>query len=158
MCLAAGQKAPGFSLQNTNGDRVQLSDYKGKNLVLLFFPLAFSGTCTLELCNIRDNMKLYEALSANVVAISVDSFFTLNEFKKSQNLNFTLLSDFNREASKDYGVLYEDYYGMKGVAKRSAFIIDEHDIIQYAEVLEDSSKLPDFDTLQKKLNHIKTNT
>ena len=96
-------------------------------------------------------MKLYEALDAEVIGISVDSFFTLREFKKSQNLNFTLLSDFNKEVMKKYDAHYDDYFGMRGVAKRSAYIIDKEGIIRYAEVLEDSGKLPDFEAIQKTL-------
>ncbi|MDZ7680333.1 MAG: redoxin domain-containing protein [Fodinibius sp.] len=94
--------APDFTLQNTEGQEITLSDFRAKkNVVLLFFPLAFTGTCTKELCTTRDNMKLYNSLDAEVIAISVDSFFTLKEFKKGHNLNFTLLSDFNRTVVAD---------------------------------------------------------
>ncbi|MGD8428011.1 MAG: peroxiredoxin [Balneolaceae bacterium] len=145
-------KAPDFTLQNTKGNKISLSDYRNdKNVVLLFFPLAFTGTCTEELCTTRDNMKLYNSMNAEVLGISVDSFFVLKEFKKAQNLNFTLLSDFNKEVSKKYDVLYSDYYGMKGVSKRSAFIIDRVGIIRYKEVLDDSGELPDFKSLQQVL-------
>jgi len=147
--------APDFTLQNTNGDEISLSSFKGdKNVVLLFFPLAFTGTCTEELCTTRDNMKLYDSLDAEVIAISVDSFFTLNEFKKNQNLNFTLLSDFNREVAEKYNVLYDDFFGMEGVAKRSAFVIDKEGAIQYQEILEDAGELPDFKKIQETLNNI----
>ena len=147
--------APDFTLQNTDGEEVSLSDFNGeKNVVLLFFPLAFTGTCTEELCTTRDNMKLYNSLNAEVIAISVDSFFTLNEFKKGQNLNFTLLSDFNREAANKYDVLYDDFFGMKGVAKRAAFVIDKEGIIQHQEVLEDAGNLPDFKKIQATLTNI----
>ena len=147
--------APDFTLQNTNGDEISLSSFKGdKNVVLLFFPLAFTGTCTEELCTTRDNMKLYDSLDAEVIAISVDSFFTLNEFKKNQNLNFTLLSDFNREVAEKYNVLYDDFFGMEGVAKRSAFVIDKQGAIQYQEILEDAGELPDFKKIQETLNNI----
>ena len=147
--------APDFTLQNTNGDEISLSTFKGdKNVVLLFFPLAFTGTCTEELCTTRDNMKLYNSLDAEVIAISVDSFFTLSEFKKKQNLNFTLLSDFNREVSQTYDVLYDDFFGMQGVAKRSAFIIDKEGAIQYQEILEDAGKLPNFKKIQETLHNI----
>ena len=147
--------APDFTLQNTNGDEISLSSFKGdKNVVLLFFPLAFTGTCTKELCTTRDNMKLYDSLDAEVIAISVDSFFTLNEFKKNQNLNFMLLSDFNREVAEKYNVLYDDFFGMEGVAKRSAFVIDKEGAIQYQEILEDAGELPDFKKIQETLNNI----
>ncbi|MDZ7693751.1 MAG: redoxin domain-containing protein [Balneolaceae bacterium] len=99
--LEPGTEAPDFTLQDSEGENVSMSDQTAiKNVVLLFFPLAFSGTCTKELCTIRDNMKLYESLNAQILGISVDSFFTLKKFKKSENLNFPLLSDFNKEVSK----------------------------------------------------------
>ena len=155
MALQTGTQAPDFTLLNTEGNKVSLSNYKEhKNVVLLFFPLAFSSVCTKELCTTRDNMKLYEAFDAEVLAISVDSFFTLKEFKKSENLNFTLLSDFNKEVSPKYEALYDDYYGMNGVAKRSAYVIDKQGTICYAEVLEDSGQLPDFDAIQKTLQKL----
>lgn len=154
MKISKGDKAPNFRLQNTKGKKVELYDLieSCNKVLLLFFPLAFSSTCTKELCITRDNMKLYNSLDTHVVGISVDSFFALKEYKKSQNLNFTLLSDFNRTASEDYGVLYEDYYGMAGVSKRSAFVIGADKIVEYVEVLEDAGKLPDFDAICEILN------
>ena len=89
------------------------------------------------------------------MGISVDSFFTLKEFKKSQNLNFTLLSDFNKEVSSRYDALYDDYFGMKGVAKRASFVINKEGIIKYREILEDSAELPDFKALQQLLRSLK---
>ncbi|GAB5408857.1 MAG: peroxiredoxin [Balneolaceae bacterium] len=152
MTIQIQEKAPDFRLQNTEKEFVQLSDYKGKkNVLLLFYPLAFSGVCTTELCSTRDNLKIYESFDAEVLAISIDSFFVQKAFKDSQNLNFQLLSDFNKEASSLYGVLYEDFFGMKGVSKRSAFIIDKEGIVRYAEVLEDSSRVPNFDKIQSTL-------
>lgn len=147
-----GKIAPDFTLQNTEGKKVSLADFRDKkNVVLLFFPLAFTSTCTDELCTIRDNMKMYNSLSAKVIGISVDSFFTLKEFKKSENLNFTLLSDFNKETSKKYNALYNDYYGMHGVSKRAAFVIDKEGKITHQETLEDSGQLPDFKAIQQAL-------
>ncbi len=146
--LKKGDKAPDFTLQDTRGDKVSLSDIIGdKQVLILFFPLAYTGTCTKELCSVRDNMKLYESLDAQILAISVDSFHVLREYKKSQNLNFTLLSDFNREVSRKYGTLYNDFYGMKGVSKRSAFVVGRDGSLLYAEVLEDADKLPDFEAI-----------
>lgn len=148
-------KAPDFELQDTSGDNVRLSDFQGKkNVVLLFFPLAFSSVCTEELCTTRDNLKLYNSMDAKVMGVSVDSFFTLKEFKKSQNLNFTLLSDFNKEVSSRYNALYDDYFGMKGVAKRASFVIDKEGVIKYREILDDSSELPDFKALQQLLSSL----
>jgi peroxiredoxin len=145
-------RAPDFTLQNTKGEEVTLSDFQeDTNVVLLFFPVAFSGTCTKELCTTRDNMKLYDSLDAKVIGISVDSFFCLREFKKSENLNFMLLSDFNKEVSARYNVLYEDFYGMKGVSKRASFVIDKQGTIQFQEILDDAGELPDFKAIQQKL-------
>lgn len=144
--------APNFTLQDTNGEEVSLSDFRDqKNVVLIFFPLAFSGVCTKELCTTRDNLKIYSSLDAEVIGISVDSFFTLKAFKESNNLNFSLLSDFNKEVSEQYDTLYQDYFGMKGVSKRSVFVIDKKGRVVHQEVLEDSGKLPDFGKVQDAL-------
>lgn len=152
MSVSINDVAPDFKLQNTNKDFVQLSDFKGeRNVLILFYPLAFSGTCTTELCSTRDNLKIYESFNAEVIGISIDSFFTQKAFKDSQNLNFTLLSDFNKTASESYGILYEDFFGMKGVSKRSAFVVDKEGVIKYAEVLEDASQVPNFNAIQEVL-------
>ena len=150
--MKKGDKAIDFTLKNSEGNDVTLSNVtKEGKVLLLFFPLAYTGVCTDEMCTMRDNMKLYNSLNASVFAISVDSFFTLKEFKKANNLNFTLLSDFNKEISKAYDVLYQDFFGMKGVSKRSAFIINDQMDIEYAEVLEDAGNLPDFKSIQSVL-------
>lgn len=156
MALNIGNKAPGFSLQNTEGQHIRLADFENKrNVVLLFFPLAFTSTCTEELCTTRDNLKIYESLNAEVLGISsADSFFVLKEFKKAQNINFQLLSDFNRDVAKLYGTLYEDFFGMKGVSKRSSFIIDKKGRIVYSEIFDNASDLPDFESIIKNLNDI----
>ncbi|MEX0723987.1 MAG: redoxin domain-containing protein [Gracilimonas sp.] len=146
------ENAIDFSLPDTNNKQVKLSEFYGEsNVVLIFFPLAFSGVCTKELCSTRDNMKMYDSLNAKVLAISVDSFFTLKAFKETNNLNFFLLSDFNKEVSKKYDTLYEDYFGMKGVSKRSAFVIDKQGRVAYKEILEDSDNIPQFDRVQEVL-------
>ncbi|WP_020402930.1 redoxin domain-containing protein [Gracilimonas tropica] len=146
------RKAPEFTLQNTKGKPISLSDFKDEhNVVLLFFPLAFSGVCTKELCSTRDNMKIYEALDAKVIGISVDSFFTLKAFKESHNLNFLLLSDFNKEVSKKYDTLYDDFFGMQGVSKRSVFVINKKGNIEYQEILENSDNIPDLNKVQEVL-------
>lgn len=151
MSIQIGEKAPEFTLKDTNGEDVSLADYKGKNVVLLFYPLAFSSVCTKELCSARDNMKLYDSLNAEVLGISIDSFFTQKAFKEANNLNFKLLSDFNKEVSASYGVLYEEFFGMHGVSKRSAFVVDSEGVVQYAEVLNDASMVPDFSAIQSTL-------
>ncbi|NBW69825.1 MAG: peroxiredoxin [Bacteroidetes bacterium] len=151
MNYQVGDTIQPFSLQNTDGTQINITDYKGKKVVLLFFPLAFSSVCTDELCSIRDNMKIYESLKADVIALSIDSFFSLKAFKAAQNYNFTMLSDFNKEVSDRFGVLSQDFFGMKGVAKRSAFVLDEQQKIIYSEILEDAGNIPDFKKIQEVL-------
>lgn len=155
MAIQKGDHIQNFTLQNTRGEEVSLQsllDETGRVLVL-FIPLAFSKVCTDELCLVRNNMKLYKALKAPVIAISVDSFFVLREFKKANNLNFTLLSDFNKEVSDQFGVLDQNFFGMKGVSKRSAFVINSEMEIEYSEVLDDSDKLPDFKAITQALQN-----
>ncbi len=155
MAIQVGQAAPEFKLFNTEKKEVSLSDYKGKNVVILFFPLAFTSVCTAELCSIRDNYNVYTSLNTEVVGVSIDSLFALEKFKKEQNYNFDLLSDFNKTASKDYNTFYETFaFGMIGVSKRSAFVVDKNGILQYAEVLEDAGKQPDFDAIKACLEKI----
>jgi len=148
MKIEVGQKAPDFKLHNTEKKPVSLTEQKGNNVLLLFFPLAFTSVCTKELCNIRDNIDMYNNVKAKVFGISVDSPQTLAKFKEDQHLNFPLLSDFNKEASKAYGCLYDTFAGwMNGVSKRSAFVVDKEGVVQYAEVLENAGNLPDFENI-----------
>lgn len=153
--IQVGQQAPDFTLYNSEKEKVTLSDYKGKNVLLLFFPQAFTGTCTKELCSTRDNIALYDKANAQVFGISVDSLFTLGKYKEDQQLNFPLLSDFNKNVSAEYGTLYDTFvFDMRGVSKRSAFVIDKAGIVRYAEVLETATDLPDFAAIQKTLNNL----
>lgn len=111
--------------------------------------------CTAELCSLRDDIAAYDSLNANVVGISVDSLFTLEKFKAEQNLNFPLLSDFNKEAATAYEAIYGDFVlGMKGVAKRSAFVVDQRGTIQYAEVLASAGDLPNFEAVKAALANL----
>jgi peroxiredoxin len=152
MKIEVGSTAPEFSLFNSDKEKVNLSELKGSNVLLLFFPQSFTGVCTAELCIIRDNIATYNNANAKVFGISVDSIFTLGKFKEEQKLNFPLLSDFNKEASTAYDCIYQDWIlDMKGVSKRSAFIIDKEGIVQYAEVLESAGDLPNFDAINNKL-------
>ncbi len=152
MSLQVGQPAPAFTLFNSEKQQVSLEQYKGKNVLILFFPQAFTGVCTTELCNVRDNIAQYNNAAADVLAISVDSIFTLAKFKEEQGLNFPLLSDFNKEVSAAYGSLYDTFvFDMKGVSKRSAFIVDKAGNIAYAEVLESAGDLPNFAAINEKL-------
>jgi peroxiredoxin len=158
MSLKIGQPAPQFELFNSHKNKVSLDSYKGKNVVLLFFPLAFSSVCTKELCSVRDSMSKYEGLQAEVLGISVDSLYTLGKFKEEQGLNFMLLSDFNKEVSQAYDCLYERFgYGMKGVSKRAAFVIDKEGIVRYAEVLENAAEVPDFGKINETLEALSAN-
>lgn len=150
-----GELAPDFSLYDSEKNLFTLSEQRGSNVLLLFFPLAFTSVCTAELCSIRDNLKIYEQLHVKPFGISVDSLHTLKKFKEEQHLNFPLLSDFNKEVSMLYGSLYETFgFGMKGVSKRSAFLIDEDGVVRYAEVLENAGLQPNFVEIQVKLREL----
>jgi glutaredoxin-dependent peroxiredoxin len=146
------KKAPHFSLYDDQKNLVSLSDFEGKTVVLLFFPLAFTGVCTKELCSVRDEFGDYQALNAQVLGISVDSLFSLAQFKEAQQLNFPLLSDFNKEMSTAYNCLYADFVlGMKGVSKRAAFVLNKDGEIIYEEILEDAGQIPNFEKIKETL-------
>jgi peroxiredoxin len=145
MSATVGSKAPDFTLMNENREPVTLSSQKGHPVVLAFFPAAFSGVCTKELCTFRDNMAKLNNAKAQVYGISVDTFFTLAAFKKDQNLNFPLLSDFNKDVIQAYGAYNPDMIGLKGIAKRSTFVIDKDGVIRHAEVLDDARNEPNYD-------------
>ncbi|TES85404.1 peroxiredoxin [Candidatus Aerophobetes bacterium] len=147
-----GDKAPDFELPSTEGKNVRLKDELGKgNILLLFYPFAFSSVCTAEMCSIRDGMTEFTAVKAKVFGISVDSPYAQKAWVQQLNLNFPLLSDFNKEVSKAYEVLYEDLGGLKGVAKRSVFVLDREGIIGYKWVSEDPKKLPNLEAIKKVL-------
>jgi peroxiredoxin len=153
--IQVGQPAPNFTLFNSDKQKVSLSDFAGQNVLLLFFPQAFTGTCTRELCSSRDNIALYNQANAQVLGISVDSVFTLAKYKEDQHLNFPLLSDFNKTASATYDALYDNFvFDMHGVSKRSAFVVDKEGIIRYAEVLETATDLPNFEAILKTLENL----
>ncbi len=157
MALSIGDKAPDFSLFDTDKNACKLSDLQGKkNVLLLFFPMAFTGTCTTELCSVRDDIGKYDNESTEVFGISVDSVFSLGKYKEEQAFNYKLLSDFNKTVSEDYDTIYSSFTGMdmKGVSKRSAFIVDKEGTIQYAEVLEIATEIPDFKAIDKKLEEL----
>ena len=156
MAIVIGQAAPDFSLFDSEKNKVTLSELKGKNVVILFFPLAFTGVCTTELCSVRDNIASYNDTNAQVLGISVDSLFVLDKFKQEQNLNFSLLSDFNKDATKAFEVLYDTFpaFEMQGVSKRAAFVINKEGIIKYTEVCASPGDLPDFAAIQSTLQSI----
>ena len=155
MKIQQGQQAPDFSLYDSDKNKITLSDLKGHNVLLLFFPAAFTGTCTKELCSVRDNISVYNNANAKVFGISVDMVYSLSKYKEEQQLNFSLLSDFNKEVSAAYGCLYDTFsYEMKGVSKRASFIIDKNGIVRYAEVLDKATDLPNFNVIKKVLQSL----
>lgn len=155
MPIKIGEKAPDFTLFDSKKKQVTLSELKGQPVLLLFFPLAFTSTCTKELCSVRDNIAWYNNINAKVFGISVDALHSLAKYKEEQQLNFTLLSDFNKEVSTLYDTIYEKFgYNMKGVSKRSAFVIDKEGIVRYAEVLENAGEIPDFDKIKDALSQL----
>ena len=150
MSLQIGDNAPDFKLFSSELKEVSLADYKGQKLVIHFFPLAFTGTCTAQLCTMRDSFGYYEGMNAAVVGISIDSPFTLAKFKEVESYQFPLLSDFNKEASQAYGAFYDEFvFNLKGVSKRAAFVIDEEGKVIYAEVLENAGDLPNFEAIKE---------
>lgn len=150
MAIPVGSPAPDFTLYNTDKKPITLSDYKGKsNVIIHFFPAAFTGVCTEQLCNMRDNLSFYSTLNCTVLGISVDMPFSLAVFKKEQHYNFDLLSDFNKEVIKAYDVYLKDFaFGMIGVAKRAAFVIDKNGSIVYSEETANPGVLPNFEAIK----------
>ena len=152
MSIQIGSIAPDFTLFNSEKQEVTLSQYLGKSVVLLFYPQAFTGVCTTELCGIRDNMNVYSSMNAEILAISVDSVFTLENWKEQQGFNFQMLSDFNKTVSIAYETIYETFaFGMKGVSKRSAFVVDPKGVLQYVEILDNAGEIPNLDKIKEVL-------
>ena len=144
MSVDVGSKAPDFTLTNHDRQRVTLSDQKGKPVVLAFFPAAFSSVCAKEMCTFRDSMSRLGPAQAQVYGISVDTFFTLKAFHDHEQLGFPLLSDFNKQVIRDYGVFNEDMIGLKGIAKRAVFVLDKEGVVRHREVLDDARNEPDY--------------
>jgi peroxiredoxin len=152
MSLQIGQQAPQFILVSDELKSVSLADFAGKKVVIHFFPMAFTGVCTTQLCTMRDSFGYYDGLNAQILGISVDSPFTLKKFKEENAYQFPLLSDFNKDVSRAYGAIYEEFVlGLKGVSKRAAFVLDEEQNVIYAEVLEKATDLPDFEAIAEKV-------
>ena len=145
MSVDVGSRAPDFTLTSHERQPVALSQQRGKPVVLAFFPAAFSSVCQKELCTFRDSMSRLNAANAQVFGISVDTFFTLKAFHDQQQLTFPLLSDFNKQAIRDYGVFQEDMIGLKGIAKRAVFVIDKDGVVRHREVLDDARNEPNYD-------------
>jgi peroxiredoxin len=151
MSADVGSKAPDFTLTNQDRQPVKLSEQKGHPVVLAFFPAAFSGVCTKELCTFRDSMARLNSAQAQVYGISVDTFFTLKAFQDAQGYNFPLLSDFNKQAIRDYGVYNEDMIGLKGIAKRAVFVIDKDGVVRHKEILDDARNEPNYEKVYSTL-------
>ena len=152
MAIDVGAKAPDFELPNEDREPVKLSDQIGSgSVVLAFFPGAFSGTCTKEMCTLRDSMSQLNGLGAKVYGISTDTFFTLKAWGDQQKLGFPLLSDYNKEAIKAYDVVNPDMVGLKNIAKRAVIVIDKGGVIRYREALDDARNEPDYGKLKDAL-------
>ena len=148
MAIHPGDPAPDFTLKNTDLEEVTLSSLRGRNVVILFVPLAFTGVCTQEFCEVSRGISAYSALDAEVLGISVDSPFAQKAWAEQEGITISLLSDFNREVCGAHGARYDDLLGMVGVAKRSAFVIDKEGIVRYASVSDDAKVLPDFEAVK----------
>ena len=164
MPLAVGAKAPDFNLSTKTADgpkQIRLSDNFGKkNSVLLFFPMAFTGTCTQEMCGQTAELNHYNDLNAVVYGISGDNPFAQEAWAQKEKIGVTLLSDYEHTVANQYGVAYNSFLpernlGMAGVPKRAAFVVDKNGVIQYAEVREDARELPDFEKIKAKLTELK---
>lgn len=150
-----GQPAPHFSLYNTEKKLISLDSLKGHNVLIHFFPLAFTSVCTAQLCHARDNMEIYTRLNCTVLGISIDTLFSLGEFRKQQGFTFDLLSDFNKTTVSDYGLYLDEFnYGMKGIGKRAAFVIDRDGIIRYAELTPTLGDQPDYMAIKSALEQL----
>jgi len=145
MAVDVGSTAPDFTLTNQDRQPVTLSAQRGKPVVLAFFPAAFSSVCTKELCTFRDALAKLNQAKAQVYGISVYTFFTLKAFQDQQKLTYPLLSDFNKDVIRQYGVFNEEMIGLKGIAKRAVFVIDKDGVVRHREVLDDARKEPDYD-------------
>lgn len=157
MALKAGTSAPNFRLLNTEKKEVSLGDYKGRTLVIHFFPAAFTGVCTAQMCTNRDEANFYSGIHAAVVGISVDSHFSLAVFKEKNALNFELLSDFNKQTIHEYEMYFCNFAGgmMRGVAKRGVAVVDKDGIIQYTEETASPGDQVNFVALKDALQKIK---
>jgi peroxiredoxin len=145
MSIDVGSRAPDFTLPNQDREPVTLSGRRGQPVLLAFFPAAFSSVCSKELCTFRDKLSALNPAAATVYGISVDTFFALKAFQTDQRLTFPLLSDFNKQVIRDYGVFNEDMIGLKGIAKRAVFVLDKDGVVRHREVLDDARNEPDYE-------------
>ena len=151
MSVDVGSNAPDFTLPSHERQPVTLSACRGRPVVLAFFPAAFSSVCAKELCRFRDSLGELNRANAHVFGISVDTPFALKAFSEQEKLTFTLLSDFNKQVIRDYGVFNEDMIGLKGIAKRAVFVLDKDGIVRHRQVLDDARNEPDYEKVFKTL-------
>jgi len=144
MSVDVGSPAPDFTLMNQERQPVTLSAQRGHPVLLAFFPAAFSSVCQKELCTFRDQLARLNQAHAQVYGISVDTFFALKAFHDAQGLTFPLLSDFNKQVIRAYGVFNEDMIGLHGIAKRAVFVVDSAGVVRHREVLDDARNEPDY--------------
>ena len=154
MSIDVGSKAPDFTLMNQDRQPVTLSAQRGRPVVLAFFPAAFSSVCAKEMCTFRDSLATLNQAKAQVYGLSVDTFFTLKAFADREKLTFPLLSDFNKQVIRDYGVFNEDMIGLKGIAKRAVFVIDTDGVVRHREVLDDARNEPDYGAMFEALSRL----
>lgn len=156
MTVTTNVKAPDFELTSHKNEKVRLSELLARGpVVLAFFPMAFTGVCTTEMCEFRDMLSEFNDMGAQVLGLSVDSRFSLNEFAEKNQLTFPLLSDFNKEVGQAYGNLYEDFLGMKGVHKRSIFVVDRDGTVKYSWINEKAGEKPDLAPVKEALKNLK---
>ena len=159
MPLSVGTKAPDFTLKSkSTGDLkdVKLSDNFGtKNTVLLFFPAAFTGVCTQEMCDITAGLNAYTGVNADVIGISVDSPFAQEAWAQKEKIGVTLCSDLNKKTAEAYGTLLPDLMGLGSVSARAAFVIDKSGVIQYSEQTPSPKELPNFKAIKETLAKLK---
>lgn len=157
MAILVGTKAPDFVLKSKNSEGVSdvsLSNNSGKNTVILFFPLAFTGVCTSELCDVTAGLSQYADLNADVIGISVDSPFAQEAWAQKENIGITLASDLNKKTSADYGVLLDDLLGFGSTSARAAFVVDKQGVVQYVEQTPTPKDLPNFDAIKETLQKL----
>ncbi|MBI4413674.1 MAG: peroxiredoxin [candidate division NC10 bacterium] len=157
MAVKVGEKAPDFTLVDTALKPRSLKEFLGKTTVLVFYPAAFTGVCTKEMCAFRDNLSQLSSIGAQMVGISADTPFSNKAFAEQNSLTFPILSDYNREAIKAFGIAFPDLAGLKGltVAKRSVFVLDKQGVVKYAWVSEDPKKEPDYAEVTKAARSLK---
>ena len=159
MPLAVGAKAPDFALRTKSPEgvtTVNLSDHLGKeNVVLLFYPGAFTHICTQEMCDVTQGINAYSGLNADIIGISVDSPFAQEAWAQKEKIGLTIASDLNKKVAESYGTLLPDLLGMGAVSARAAFVIDRHGAIQYSEQTPTPKDLPNFKAIQDTLAKLK---